>query len=170
MGVGTSLSGEALSIGRKEHAMTTEFERDLADNLQAASTARAVLLERLRLLTDDDLRRTRRGGWSMQEVLRHVIDAEVAYTRVVGFLRSLTLQIADATPDDVASVPAVIAALERYRRDLESAVDGVDEATFYEVRALGRDQYSVMSVLENVADHDHEHTGQIERLMAAGVS
>lgn len=145
-----------------------EFERDLAENLEAAAAARSALLGRLRLLTDADLRRTRRGGWSMQEVLRHVIDAEVGYTRVVAHLRSLPLQIADATPDDVASMPAVVAALERYRRELASAVDGVDEAAFYEVRALGKDQYSVMSVLENVADHDHEHTGQIERIMAAG--
>ncbi len=150
--------------------MTTEFERDLAENLDAAARARAALLKRLRLLSDEDLLRTRRGGWSMQEVLRHVIEAEVSYTRVLGFLRGITVQIPDATPDDVASIPAVIAALKRHRKELESAVDGVDEATFYEVRALGKDQYSVMSVLENVADHDHEHAGQIERIMAAPVS
>jgi uncharacterized damage-inducible protein DinB len=150
--------------------MASEFERDLADNLDTAGKSRSVLLDRLRQLTDEDLRRTRRGGWSMQEVLRHVIDSEVAYTRVVGFLRGLKLQIPDATADDVASMPAVIAALETYRRALESAVDGVDEATFYDVRSLGKDQYSVMSVLENVADHDHEHTGQVERIMAAPVS
>ncbi len=147
--------------------MGTQFERDLAENIDAAAAARTALLERLRLLADEDLRRTRRGGWSMQEVLRHVIDAEIAYARVVGFLRSLSVKIADATPDDVASMPAVITALERYRRALESAVDGVDEDTFYEVRALGKDQYSVMSVLENVADHDHEHAGQIARILAS---
>ncbi|MEX2246293.1 MAG: DinB family protein [Dehalococcoidia bacterium] len=145
----------------------SEFERDLSENVQAAEGARAALLERLRQLSDEDLRRTRRGGWSVQEVLRHVIEAEVGYTRVIAHLRSLSLQIPDATPDDVTSMPAVIAALERYRRELAAAVDGVDEATFYEVRALGREQYSVMSVLENVADHDHEHLGQIAKTVGA---
>jgi len=147
--------------------MDTAFERDLAENLDVATKARAVLLARLRTLTDEDLPRTRRGGWAMQDVLRHVIDSEVAYTRVVAHLRGLALQISDATPDDVKSMHAVVSALERYRQALASAVDGVEEDTFYEVRALGRDQYSVMSVLENVADHDHEHTGQIERIMSA---
>ena len=150
--------------------MTTEFERDLSQTLEAAANARTALLERLRRLADDDLSRTRRGGWSLKEVLRHVIEAEVAYARVVGFLRGRTIQFADATPEDVDSVFAAIAALERYRRQLDAAVDGVDEATFYEVRALGKDQYSVMSVLENVADHDHEHAGQIERIMAVSTS
>lgn len=65
-----------------------EFERDLAENTSAIDKARASLLERLRILSDEDLRRGRRGGWSIQEVLRHLIDAEVAYTKVLGFLRS----------------------------------------------------------------------------------
>lgn len=147
--------------------MSTQFERDLTESLTVAEHARALLLERLRLLKDGDLPRTRRGGWSLQEVLRHVIEAEVAYTRVVAHLRGLSLQVPDATPEDVASVAAVVAALERYRGVLMSAVEGVDEDTFYDVRSLGREQYSVMSVLENVSDHDHEHLGQIERTLAA---
>jgi uncharacterized damage-inducible protein DinB len=145
----------------------SEFEQDLAENKAAIVEARAALLGRLRAMTEDDLRRTRRGGWSIQEVLRHVIDSEIAYARVIGFLRNKPLQIADAGPSDVASVPAVIAALERYREALTSAVDGVDEDAFYEVRSLGKDQYSVMSVLENVADHDHEHLGQIAKTIGA---
>ncbi len=147
--------------------MDTEFERDLAETLVAATAARGALLGRLRTLTDDDLLRTRRGGWSVQEALRHVIEAEVSYTRVIVHLRGLAVQIPDAVPGDVASVAAVIAALERYRAELTSAVAGVEETTFYDVRALGREQYSVMSVLENVADHDHEHAGQIDRIIAA---
>jgi uncharacterized damage-inducible protein DinB len=147
--------------------MSTEFERDLENALAAAAEARSKLLDCLARLTDADLTRTRRGGWSLREVLRHVIDSEIAYGRVAAFLRKLSQQIPDASEADVASVPSAVAALERYRRELLAAVDGVDEPTFYEVRALGRDQYSVMSVLENVADHDHEHTGQIERILTA---
>jgi len=144
-----------------------EFERDLNENKKAVEGAREALLGRLRRLGDQDLLRVRRGGWSVQEVLRHVIDAEVSYTRVVAHLRGLPLQVADPLAEDVASIGASIAALERYRTTLMASVEGVDEATFYEMRTLGREQYSVMSVLENVADHDHEHLGQIAKTVGA---
>jgi hypothetical protein len=88
-----------------------EFERDLAVNTKDVETARASLVERLTVLTDEDLRRGRRGGWSIQEVLRHVIDAEVAYTKVLGFLRSTPVELANARDDDVASAQAAISAL-----------------------------------------------------------
>jgi uncharacterized damage-inducible protein DinB len=144
-----------------------EFERDLSENTKAIETARASLLERLRLLTDDDLRRGRRGGWSIQEVLRHVIDAEIAYTKVIAHLRGVSLQILESTPDDVATMSATVTALERSRGVLSSTVSGVDESTFYELRTLGREQYSVVSVLENVASHDHEHLEQIVKTVAS---
>jgi hypothetical protein len=88
---------------------------------------------------------------------------------VLGFLRSRPVELANASDDDVATSQAVVAALERARGQLLTLLDGVDENAFYEVRSLGTTQYSVMSVLENVADHDHEHSGQIAKtLNAAG--
>jgi uncharacterized damage-inducible protein DinB len=145
-----------------------EFERDLAENLKSIETARAQLLDGLRPLAAEDLRLGRRGGWSNQEVLRHVIDAEIAYAKVIGFLRSRPVELANASDDDVASARAAVSALERTREQLVSLLDGVDEATFYDMRSLGTNQYSVMSVLENVADHDHEHLGQITKTLASG--
>jgi 1-acyl-sn-glycerol-3-phosphate acyltransferase len=59
-----------------------------------------------------------------------------ALQRVVGFLRGLKLQIPDATADDVASMPAVIAALETYRRALESAGVRLQIAGLEHVAAL----------------------------------
>ncbi len=50
---------------------------------------------------------------------------------------------------------------------LSSTVSGVDEMTFYEPQTLGREQYSVVSVLENVASHDHEHLEQIVKTIGA---
>lgn len=146
----------------------SEFGRDLADNLKAIETARALLLDGLRPLAVEDLRLGRRGGWSNQEVLRHVIDAEIAYAKVLGFLRSRPVELANASDDDVASASAAVTALERTRKQLIALLDGVDEATFYDMRSLGTNQYSVMSVLENVADHDHEHLGQITKTLASG--
>ena len=103
----------------------------------------------------------------MQEVLRHLIDAEVSYTKVLGFLRSRPVEFANSSDDDVASSQAAVAALDRARAALLALVEGVDESTFYDVRSLGTSQYSVMSVLENVADHDHEHLGQIAKTLAS---
>lgn len=143
-----------------------EFERDLTESTNAIHTSRAALLDRVRALSDSDLGRTRRGGWSVREALHHVIDSEIAYARVIAHLRSLPVQIPDAAPADTGSPAAVIAALERYRQALVAALDGVDEATFYDMRSLGREQYSVLSVLENVAMHDHEHLEQIERTVS----
>jgi hypothetical protein len=67
----------------------------------------------------------------------------------------------------VGSISAVVDALERYRVMLSSTVSGVDEMTFYEPQTLGREQYSVVSVLENVASHDHEHLEQIVKTIGA---
>ena len=145
----------------------SEFERELAENVKAIETARALLVEQLSPLAVEDLRLGRRGGWSIEEVLRHVIDAEVAYAKVLGFLRSRPIELANAGDDDVASARAAIEALVRTRTQLVALLDGVDEATFFALRALGREQYSVVSVLENVASHDHEHLEQIAKTLAA---
>ncbi|MEX2227414.1 MAG: DinB family protein [Dehalococcoidia bacterium] len=144
-----------------------EFKSDLAENLRAVEVARTALLEQLRTLQPDDLRSTRRGGWSVQEVLRHVIDAEVSYTKVIGYLRSSPVDLPNATDEDVASPKAAEAALARARERLLALIQGVDEPTFYDLRALGKEQYSVVSVLENVASHDHEHLEQITKTLAS---
>ncbi len=56
-----------------------EFRRDLSENLKAIEDARERLLGRLRPLSAEDLQCVGRGGWSVQEVMRPVIDSEVAY-------------------------------------------------------------------------------------------
>lgn len=144
-----------------------EFRRDLDENLHAITSARAALLQKVRSLSADDLERIRRGGWSVREVLRHVIDSEVAYAKVIGFLRSMPADVPGASEEDVASGPSAAVALERARSTLTSLLNGIDEHTFYDLRALGKEQYSVVSVLENVAAHDHEHLEQITKTLAA---
>jgi uncharacterized damage-inducible protein DinB len=143
-----------------------EFQHDLKENLTAIGTARSKLLDEVRKLTAEDLQHVRRGGWSVREVLRHVIDSEVAYAKVIGFLRSRPVELSNASDMDIASGPAAAAALERVRKTMTSLLDGIDESTFYDLRALGKEQYSVVSVLENVAAHDHEHLEQIAKTLA----
>jgi uncharacterized damage-inducible protein DinB len=145
----------------------TTFDTELAEATTAIERARASFLDLLRGLTDDDLARGRRGGWAVRDVIRHVIDAEVAYAKVIGYLRSSAVDLLNATDEDVASKEAAIAALQRARAQLLVLLDGIDEQTFYDLRALGKEQYSVLSVLENVANHDREHLEQIEKILAA---
>ena len=82
-------------------------------------------------------------------------------------MEKCSIELANAGDDDVASASAAIEALVRTRTQLVALLDGVDEATFFALRALGREQYSVVSVLENVASHDHEHLEQIAKTLAA---
>ena len=39
--------------------------------------------------------------------------------------------------------------------------------TFYELRKVGHEEYSILSVLENIANHDREHAEQIRNILAA---
>jgi uncharacterized damage-inducible protein DinB len=144
-----------------------DFNRDLDENLAAIGDARSELLQEVRGLSPDDLQHVRRGGWSVREVLRHVIDSEVAYAKVIGFLRGNPADLSNASEDDVASGEAAADALERVRNTTLALLEGIDEATFYDLRSLGKEQYSVVSVLENVAAHDHEHLEQISKTLAA---
>jgi uncharacterized damage-inducible protein DinB len=145
-----------------------DFKRDLDENLRAIAHARSDLLKEVRSLSPADLQHVRRGGWSVQEVLRHVIDSEVAYVKVIGFLRSTPSDLTNSNDDDLVSGETVAAALERVRKTTLSLVQGIDEDTFYALRALGKEQYSVVSVLENVASHDHEHLEQIAKTLGRG--
>lgn len=143
-----------------------EFHRDLEENISGIRHARAELLKEVRALSADDLQQVRRGGWSVREVLRHVIDSEVAYAKIIGFLRGMTADLANAGDDEVASGDTAADALERVRKTTLSLIEGIDEATFYDLRALGKEQYSVVSVLENLTAHDHEHREQIAKTLA----
>jgi hypothetical protein len=60
----------------------------------------------------------------------------------------------------VESLAAVTDALSTSRDAILASVDGVDEETFYRLGG-GHQQYSILSVLENVAMHDDEHAAQI---------
>jgi hypothetical protein len=39
----------------------------------------------------------------------------------------------------------------------------VKKEDFYRLQAIGHEEYSVLSILENVASHDREHADQIRR-------
>jgi hypothetical protein len=43
----------------------------------------------------------------------------------------------------------------------------VDEDHFYALRTVSHEEYSILSLLENVANHDREHAAQVEATLTA---
>lgn len=158
--------------------MTSEFEADLRTATAELEAARSDLLDVINGLSGSDLQRGKRGGWAVAAILQHVIGGESHYTRAIERLRGrrgadaavLTLELAKrpglAAPEDATRY------LETTRRHLLAALDGIDEETFYELRTLKTQEqeygqeYSVLSVLQNLAMHDREHTAQIGAILA----
>jgi len=146
--------------------MTTEFDRDLTNCCSELDAARAGLLDGLGALSDGDLERARRGGWTVQRVLEHVIWSELLYTRLLCHLREQPGAQGDMPDCKPQSVADTRARLEASRQALLEAIEGVDEGTFYRMGTVGHEEYSVLSLLENTASHDREHTAQIRAIVA----
>lgn len=101
----------------------------------------------------------------MQRVLQHVIQADWGNVRMVGQLRQLPRE---PSPDEIGSPATAADALQQLstiREALLRSLDGVDEASFYELGAVRGQEYSVLSVLENAAHHDREHGQQIRSII-----
>ena len=147
--------------------MSDEFDRDLSKAREDTSQARDGLLAVLRDLKDEDLDKERRGGWSVRKVLEHAIHSEVLYGRLARHLRELPQPEDEAVTVPPATVASAISALENSRAALEAAIDGVGEETFYTLRVVGHEEYSILSLLENVALHDREHAPQIQDIVSS---
>lgn len=146
--------------------MDSEFERQLSRLAEGLDQRRADLLAVLPELRDSDLGRARRGGWTIARVLEHIIGAEWHYAQLVSQLRGLDV----VTPEsaNLAGVADAREALGRSRAALLNAMAGVSQSQFYQLGPVGREEYSVVSVLENVEQHDIEHVGQIKMIQAEG--
>ncbi len=138
------------------------MNQDLSSTLAEMASNRDALVSAVRDLSAEDLEKARPGGWSAGRVLQHVIESEVAYVKLLAHLRGkIAPDLASTAPRDGADS---IAQLERTRTAVLEMADGIDDETLYRMAAMGQNEYSALSVLENVADHDHEHLRQISRL------
>ena len=146
--------------------MREEFARDLATARDSLASAREGLLAVVSALAGDDLERARRGGWSVRKVLEHVIHSEWLYSRLAIHLKGATPP-EDSEPAAFASVAEAAEQLDAVRAALLAAIDGVDEESFYRLQTVGHEEYSVLSLLENVALHDREHGPQVQEILAA---
>jgi phosphinothricin acetyltransferase len=137
--------------------------RDLTRACERMRSDRAALAAVVNGLKPADFGVARPGGWSVRRVLEHVIESEAAYARLLAHLCGAPQPELEA-PTPETSVDAV-RALQSTRAAVEAAVTGIDGDTLYRLSRVGHDEYSPLSVLENVALHDREHIGQIEELL-----
>ena len=144
--------------------MADEFDGDLAFARKELDISRRELLAVVGALADADLGRERRGGWRVGRVLEHVIQSEWLYARLVTHLRELPVE-----GEVVSGVPSSVEdAKERLNTShaaLLGALDGVDEVSYYRLREVGHEEYSVLSVVENQVNHDREHAEQVRTIL-----
>ena len=145
--------------------MSDEFEHDLKRGRAALDEARNELLDVVSTLSDADMDAAPRGQWPVRLVLRHVVWHEQIYVRYIAHLRGGRIEgeMPDYTPSVVNDARRL---LSESRAALLSGIDGVDEETFYRLGNLGFEEYSIMSMLENEANHEREHAEQIRKTLA----
>ena len=153
-------------------AGTDEFEADLQRVRADLTDARAELLAVVGGLSENDFDRSRRGGWSIEAVLLHVIGSERHYANGIAFIRGTPPETPPDGGPELRTGGDAVRILEQTRQVLLSAIEGIDEESFYKLSPLTNEEgygqtYSVLSILENVALHDREHAAQIESILAA---
>lgn len=147
--------------------MAPGFARDVTAATGDVDAARQQLSAVLARLSDADLDRARRGGWSLRRVLEHLVQSEWLYARLISHLRGLPAPDERPPADQPPTAAEASARLQASRRALLVALEGVGEDDFYRLSTVGHEEYSVLSVLENVANHDREHAAQIEAILLA---
>jgi len=143
------------------------FAADLEALTNDMTASRAGLVSGVQALSDADLAKARRGGWPIHRVLEHVIEAEWLYATLTAHLQQKPVPARGSTSCESQPVDEILCLLDSSRSALLSALEGVNEDAFYDIQRMGHEEYSVYSVLENVANHDREHAGQIAAIVAA---
>lgn len=143
------------------------FEAHLHVALADMTTARADLVSAVQVLLPEDLHRARRGGWPIARVIEHVIESDYLYAMAASAIRRQPAAARGETSCAGQPVDEVLCRLEAGRAALLAAARDVTEDDFYRIERLGREEYSVLSILENAAAHDHEHAGQIRAILAS---
>jgi phosphinothricin acetyltransferase len=148
---------------------TPEAPTDLRSALASMRASRDSLLGVTATLSPDDLARRRPGGWSVARVLAHVIESEWIYVKLmahmVGREAPASPAEAEASAEPESSAEAT-GRLNVVRAAFESALEGVDESRLYTLVHFGHEEFSPLSLVENIAMHDGEHHNQIIALLA----
>jgi uncharacterized damage-inducible protein DinB len=151
--------------------MTCTYHADLASSQQTIEASRRELLAAVDSVGRADIDRARKGGWTVRRVLEHVIVSERLYAQAVAYLCGAQASGAPTKPSPGSASEARTMLLDS-RKSLLAGLEALEldpraYETFYEVKKVGHEEYSVLSVLENVANHDREHAEQIRTILAA---
>lgn len=151
--------------------MTCPYHTDLATSQEAIRFARDELLRVIDALGRTDFERARKGGWTVRKVLEHVIHSEQLYAQATAYLCGSEQPTRSETSAPHSTTEARTMLLDT-RKALLTALEHLENdprapETFYELKRVGHEEYSVISVLENVANHDHEHAEQISAIVVA---
>lgn len=142
---------------------TASFDSDLRRVADDMRHARARLLALVERLSPDDLARSRPGGWSAGRVLQHVIESEAAYVKLLAHQTGAAAP--ELATDEPAAASDASSMLAATRDAVERMIGGIGEATLYRLTKIGHEEYSPLSVLQNIASHDRDHVTQIEDLV-----
>ncbi len=137
--------------------------QDLARALTDMTAARGELLALVSATSADDLARSRPGGWTLRRVLHHVIESEAVYAKLLAHQCGVTASGIDTT--EPADGPDAAGKLASARGVVTALVDGIDDETLYRLVRFGHEEYSPLSVLQNIASHDRDHQAQIAELL-----
>jgi hypothetical protein len=139
----------------------SQFEAERDALMRDLAESRAGLTAVVERLSSTDFSQARRGSWSVARILAHVLHSERLYTQLLSVFSGKGTGVHD--PGDLTSAAEAIAALGSSRLAFLGAVEGVGEDDFYRLQAIGHEEYSVLSILENNAAHDREHAEQIRK-------
>jgi len=145
----------------------TTFTLDLEAALANLTIARADLISAVQALSGADLERGRRGGWPVHRILEHVIESEWMYAQGAAYLSGKPAPERGATACAGQPADEILCMLDSSRTALLGAVEGVSEDALYDVKRIGHEEYSVLSILENAAAHDREHAHQVRATLEA---
>ena len=138
-----------------------QFTLDLESALADLTAARADLVSAVQPLSSAGLERARRGGWPIHRILEHVLQSEWLYAQAAAHLCGNPVPERGATACAGQAADEILCLLDTSRTALLKAIDSVSEDAFYEIKRLGHEEYSVLSLLENTAAHDREHAAQV---------
>jgi alkylhydroperoxidase family enzyme len=139
----------------------SDFSSDKAELLSELEAGRGQLNAIVCQLTADDLSSARRGSWAVSRILDHVLHSERLYGQLISVFSGVGMAVEPAESPSTSG--EAITALAGTRQAVLDAVGHVKEADFYRLQTIGHEEYSVLSILENVASHDREHAEQIRR-------
>jgi uncharacterized damage-inducible protein DinB len=142
----------------------SDFDTDKAQLLSDLQKSRAHLNEVVGKLSAEDLTSARRGSWPVSKILDHVLHSERLYAQLVSVFSGVGASIEPAASPTTSA--EALTQLEATRKAVLDGLCHVNEADFYRLQSIGHEEYSVLSILENVASHDREHSEQIQKTLA----